>query len=189
MIHFLVGLPTWMLIRTFGILSYLTLFLGMSLGIIYSFPQIKGHKKGQVLRWHTYANVTGTCFALLHTVLLIIDTFMPFDWAELVIPFTAKHNPILNGIGTLAMYGILLVLFTTDIRNKLKRKIWLAFHLLSYPIFALSLLHGTLIGTDSKQGWAILMYFGTAAILVSLTVLRFQFSARKRQLKVRSSNL
>ena len=36
MIHFFVELPTWMLIRTFGILSYLTLFVGMAIGITYS---------------------------------------------------------------------------------------------------------------------------------------------------------
>ncbi len=188
MIHFFVELPTWMLIRTFGILSYLTLFVGMAIGITYSYPQIKGHKKGQLLRWHTYANLTGTCFALLHTVLLIIDTFMPFDWAELLIPFTAKNNPVLNGMGTIAMYGLLIVLFTTDIRHKLKRKLWLALHMLSYPIFVLSLLHGILIGTDSKQGWASLMYIATAIILVGLTALRFQLSSRKRQVKVGQTN-
>lgn len=183
MIHFFVELPTWLMIRTFGILSYLTLFLGMAIGITYSFPQLQGRKKGQLLRWHTYANLTGTCFALLHTVLLIIDTFMPFDWAELLIPFTAKNNPILNGLGTLAMYGLLIVLFTTDIRHKLKRKLWLALHMLSYPIFVLSLLHGILLGTDSKRGWAALMYVGTAIILISLTLLRFQLSSRKRQVQ------
>ncbi|WP_246320173.1 ferric reductase-like transmembrane domain-containing protein [Paenibacillus qinlingensis] len=187
MIHFLIELPTWMLIRTFGILSYLTLFMGMAVGITYSYPQIKGHKKGQLLRWHTYANVTGMCFALLHTVLLIIDTFMPFDWAELLIPFSAKNNPVLNGLGTIAMYGLLLVLFTTDIRHKLKRKLWLALHMLSYPIFALSLLHGIFLGTDSKQGWAATMYIATAIILVGLTLVRFQLLSRKRQVKVRQT--
>ncbi|KRF03574.1 hypothetical protein ASG89_02050 [Paenibacillus sp. Soil766] len=184
MIHLLIDLPTWILIRTFGILSYLTLFVGMAIGITYSFPQFKGHKKGQLLRWHTYTNLTGTGFALLHTVLLIIDTFMPFDWAELLIPFSAKNNPVLNGMGTIAMYGLLLVLFTTDIRNKLKRKVWLALHMLSYPIFALSLLHGIFLGTDSKQGWAATMYIATAIILVGLMLVRFQLSSRKRQVKV-----
>jgi sulfoxide reductase heme-binding subunit YedZ len=184
MIHLLVELPTWMLIRTFGVLSFITLFVGMVLGITYSFPQLKGHKKGQVLRWHNYANLTGTCLALLHTALLIIDTFMPFDWAELFIPFTAKHNPVLNGIGTIAMYGLLIVLFTTDLRHKLKRKLWLAIHFMSYPIFALSLLHGLLIGTDSKQSWALGMYIATAAILISLTALRSLLMRRKRQMRV-----
>ncbi|MDR6552941.1 ferric reductase [Paenibacillus qinlingensis] len=184
MIHMLVELPTWMLIRSFGILSYLTLFIGMVMGISYSFPTIKGHRKGLLLRWHTYANITGMGFALLHTVLLIIDTFMPFDWAELLIPFHAANSPLWNGLGTIAMYGLLLVLLTTDIRHKLKRKLWLALHMLSYPIFALLLLHGFFLGTDSKQGWAILMYVVTAIILLGLTVLRMQQSIRKRQVKL-----
>ncbi|MNQ76843.1 Ferric reductase like transmembrane component [compost metagenome] len=183
MIHFFVDLPTWMLLRSFGLLSYMTLFIGMALGILYSYPQIKGMMKGRFLRWHTYANLTGTCFALLHTVLLIIDTFMPFDWAELLIPFTAKHNPLLNGIGTLAMYGLLLVILTTDLRNKLKRKLWLTIHFMSYPIFALAMIHGLLLGTDSKLEWVMFMYVATAIILFGLTMMRFLFSERGRQVK------
>ncbi|WNR43363.1 ferric reductase-like transmembrane domain-containing protein [Paenibacillus roseipurpureus] len=183
MIDFFVSLPTWMLIRVFGMSAYIVLFLGMALGILYSYPQWKGARKAQMLRWHKFANITGTGLALLHTVLLIIDTFMPFDWAELVLPFSAKHNPILNGIGTLALYGLLLVLFTTDIRNMLKRKVWLAFHFLSYPIYILCVCHGFLLGSDSKLGWVSFMYGATVLILIVLTAARFLMVPRKRQLK------
>lgn len=56
--------------------------------------------------------------------------------------------------------------------------------MLSYPIFTLSLLHGIFLGTDSKQGWAATMYIATAIILVGLTLVRFQLSSRKHQVKV-----
>jgi sulfoxide reductase heme-binding subunit YedZ len=182
MIQFLVNLPTWTLIRLFGILSYLSLFVGMALGITYSYPHWRGQRKARLLRWHTYANHLGTCLALLHTLLLIIDTFMPFEWKEILIPFTAKQSAGLNGIGTLALYGLLLLIFTTDIRQKLKKKLWFALHLLSYPIFILSLFHGLYIGTDSSTMFIKAMYVSTAILLVGLTVVRFVI--RPRKLKV-----
>ncbi|MFD0692474.1 ferric reductase [Paenibacillus sp. GCM10027628] len=185
MVHFLVSLPAWSLIRIFGILSYLSLFIGMALGILYSFPQWKGQTKAQLMRSHTFANHLGTCLALLHTLLLVIDTFMPFDWHELLIPFTAKQSTGLNAIGTLAMYGLLLLVFTTDIRHKLKRKIWFALHLLSYPIFVLALVHGLFLGTDSANPLFKLMYIVTAAVLVVLTLARAVVRPRKRQIQVR----
>ncbi|SDN21709.1 Ferric reductase like transmembrane component [Paenibacillus sp. yr247] len=183
MIQFLVDLPSWTLIRLFGILSYLSLFVGMALGITYSFPTWKGQMKAQLLRWHTTANQLGTCLALLHTVLLVIDTFMPFEWKEILIPFTAKQSAGLNGIGTIALYGLLLLIFTTDIRHKLKRKLWFALHLLSYPIFILSLVHGLYIGTDSSNLFIKAMYVSTGILLVGLTAVRFVFRPRKRQVR------
>lgn len=185
MVHFLVQLPTWPLIRIFGILSYLSLFVGMALGILYSFPHWKGQRKAQLMRTHTFANHLGTCLALLHAFLLVIDTYMPFDWHELLIPFTAKHATGLNAIGTIAAYGLLVLLFTTDIRHKLKRKLWYALHLLAYPVFALALFHGLFLGTESSQLPFKMMYFATAAALVVLTIARAAVRPRKVRIRVR----
>ncbi|OPH46816.1 hypothetical protein BC351_12815 [Paenibacillus ferrarius] len=187
MIQILVDLPSWSLIRLFGILAYLSLFIGMALGISYSFPYWKGQRKAQLLRWHTSANYTGTCLALLHAVLLIIDAFMPFEWKEILIPFAASNSAGLNGIGTIAMYGLLLLILTTDLRHKLKRKLWLAFHFLSYPIFILALLHGLLIGTDSSNIWIKMMYLSTFLLLAGLTVARVLMGSRKRQVVKRKT--
>jgi methionine sulfoxide reductase heme-binding subunit len=167
------SLPTWTLIRVSGILAYLFLFAGMSLGILYSFPQWKGSIKASLMKSHTFANNAGTLLALLHAVILIIDIYMPFQWSELLIPFSAAHKPLWNGLGTLAAYGLLLLIFTTDIRNKMKRKVWRVIHLLSYPIFIMVLLHGIFTGTDTANVWIKDMYLYSTSILVLLTLIRF----------------
>ncbi|MDR6879166.1 ferric reductase-like transmembrane domain-containing protein [Bacillus sp. 3255] len=181
MIQFLVDLPSWTLIRLFGILAYLSLFIGMALGILYSFPQWKGRTKAQMQRWHTSANQLGTGLALLHAVLLVIDTYMPFQSREIWVPFAAKQSPALNGIGSLALYGLLLLIFTTDIRQKLKRKLWFALHLLAYPVFAMALIHGLYLGTDSSNPMIKMMYILTGLALAGLTVVRAAMRPRKRQ--------
>ncbi|TXK84232.1 hypothetical protein [Paenibacillus sp. N3.4] len=103
---------------------------------------------------------------------------------ELWIPFTAHKAPFLNGIGTLSMYGLLIVLFITDIRHKLKRKLWYLLHVLAYPIFTLALIHGFYLGTDSSTIWLKMMYSGTLLVLVLLTVIRILIQPRKGQIRV-----
>ncbi|UJF34720.1 ferric reductase-like transmembrane domain-containing protein [Paenibacillus hexagrammi] len=183
MIDFLVNMPTWNLIRIFGIASYLCLFLGMVLGISYSFPSLKS-KRAQLLKWHTGTNITGTLLALLHAMLLIIDVYMPFSWMDIIVPFHASNSTVLNALGTIAFYGLIVVLLTSDLRNKLGRKVWLAFHFLSYPLFVLALIHGLFEGTDSSNILIKLMYYVSAAVLVGLTVARATESRGKTKVSV-----
>ncbi len=172
MVQFLIHLPTWNMVRLFGMISYLLLFAGISLGMIYGFPGWKGRTKARLFKIHTFCTNSGTLFALLHAIVLVIDTFMPFTWKEILIPFHAANSPFLNGIGTLAAYGMLLLIFTSDIRNKLKKAVWFRIHLLSYPIFILALIHGLFLGTDSSDSNVRYMYLFTFLFVLLLVILR-----------------
>jgi len=180
MIQWIIGLPTWELTRIFGLLSYVLLFAGVSVGIIYGMWWKR--RKAQLYKVHTFLSNTGTLFALLHAAVLIISVYLPFSWKEVLVPFSAESHPVLNGLGTIALYGLLLLILTSDLRNKLKKQLWHRIHLLAYPMFFLSLVHGLLIGTDSQSGAVKLMYAATAAIVIVLTVLRIraQVSGGKR---------
>jgi DMSO/TMAO reductase YedYZ heme-binding membrane subunit len=68
---------------------------------------------------------------------------------------------------------MLFVILTTDLRNKLKRKVWLAVHMLSYPIFAMTSIHGFFMGTDSGLPGIRMMYLAAVLLVLGLTALRF----------------
>ncbi|WP_052486942.1 ferric reductase-like transmembrane domain-containing protein [Gordoniibacillus kamchatkensis] len=169
MMNMIVSLPSWQIIRTLGIASFVLLTVGICLGIAHGFPQLTGKAKKRVYKLHTLLTNGGTVLGLLHGAILVIDAYMPFAWSEVLIPFTAKQHPILNGLGTLAAYAMLLLIFTSDIRHKLGRKIWLAIHLLSYPIFAAALIHGFFIGTDTQQLPVRMMYLASFAAVAIMT--------------------
>ncbi|MBD3917849.1 ferric reductase-like transmembrane domain-containing protein [Paenibacillus sp. PR3] len=172
MINWITSWPVWELTRVFGIAAYLTIFAGLTLGMLYSFPFVKGKRKAQVYRWHTYLTNGGTAVALLHAAILIISTYVPYRWADLLIPFASKQYPIGNGIGILALYGMLLLLITSDYRNKINRHVWLTIHLLAYPIFVGAAVHGYMVGTSSGNPLAKLMYGGTLLVVVVLFAVR-----------------
>ncbi|MFC5529051.1 ferric reductase [Cohnella yongneupensis] len=172
LIDLFVDLPTWPMIRSLGIASYLMLGIGICLGILYSWPNQLPKRKLFRYKLHTFFTVGGTAVGMLHGVITVIDTYMPFDWSEVLVPFTAKHEPLLNGLGTLTVYGLLILIFTSDIRNKLKKKLWYAIHLFSYPIFAMAFVHGYFIGTDTSNEAIRWTYFATLIAVLGLTVAR-----------------
>ncbi|WNQ09794.1 ferric reductase [Paenibacillus aurantius] len=164
--------PAWGLMRLLGLVSYVLLFAGVSLGILYSFPTITGKSKLTVHKAHLFATNGGTLLGLLHGVITVIDTYTPFTWSDVLIPFSASHSPVLTGIGTLTAYGLLVLIFTSDIRHKLGRKLWLAIHFLAYPIFAGALIHGFFEGTDTKLAGIRLLYAASVFVILTLTILR-----------------
>lgn len=172
MMEWITSWPIWEITRVLGILSYLIIFAGLTLGMLYSYPFMKGKRKAQVYRWHTYLTNGGTAVALAHAAVLIISTYAPYRWVDLLIPFASAQYPIGNGIGILALYGMLLLLLTSDYRNKISKHVWLTIHLLAYPIFVGAAVHGYMMGTSSGSLLSKLMYGGTLFIVVVLFAIR-----------------
>jgi sulfoxide reductase heme-binding subunit YedZ len=172
MIDLIVNLPLWQIIRSFGIISFILITVGIALGISYSYPMWNGRTKARIYRLHTLTTNAGTLVGLLHGAIIVIDTYAPFTWKEVLVPFAASSHPVLNGIGTLAGYGLLVLIFTSDIRNKLNKYVWRAIHLLAYPIFGMALVHGFALGTDTANVAVRWMYVLSVLLVVGMTVAR-----------------
>ncbi|PRA02083.1 ferric reductase [Paenibacillus sp. MYb63] len=172
-------LPTWNIIRISGIAAYVMLFAGVFLGIAQGMPMAKGKPKADMFKWHTRTTWLAFGLGLVHALTLYIDHYSPFTWGELLIPFTASVHPIGSGLGTLAFYGLVIVLLSSDLRNKLGRKWWFMFHMLSYPVFIGLLVHGMVTGTDSGNIIMRMMYVFTGLSIVGITVLRGMLRERK----------
>ncbi|MCQ2009923.1 hypothetical protein NOM01_07865 [Sporolactobacillus sp. STSJ-5] len=179
--------PTWLIVRVLGISAYLLLFCGICLGIMAGMPIWRGRKKARdlLLSIHFFFNTTGVFVAMLHPLLLIIDPYVPFSWMQLLVPFTAPREPFLYGLGTLTLYGLLFVLLTTDLKEKMPRKIWHSFHLIAYLLFLLALTHGIMGGTDSKNILIFSMYVLTFLVVMVLMVAQIQMMSaiKKRALR------
>jgi predicted ferric reductase len=173
MIELIANLPIWQMIRYLGIASYILLAIGICLGISYSLPMRTGKSKAKLHKWHTFSTIAGTGIGLFHGAIMVIDQYTPFNWSEVLIPFTASHAPFLNGIGTVTGYGMLIVILSSDLRNKIKRKVWIMIHLLSYPIFIMAFIHGYFLGTDTQLPVIRWIYFLSIAGVVSFTAIRF----------------
>ncbi|GIP21543.1 ferric reductase-like transmembrane domain-containing protein [Paenibacillus sp. J22TS3] len=185
MADWFMSLPLWGIIRVSGILSYLLLFAGMMLGILHGMPGNSGRTRAAMFKWHTRCTWSGFLIGIAHGMVIYVDQYSPFTWKEIWIPFTAHTHPVASGLGTLAVYGMLILLLTSDLRNKIKKPLWYMIHLLSYPVFLMSLFHGLFTGSDTGSTPIKLMYALTAIGLAGVTVYRFTLkSGRSKPVKL-----
>jgi Predicted ferric reductase len=155
----------WTTTRASGMTSYLFLFLSTVAGIMMGSRLINNKAKPIVLNVHQTAGWFGFLFGMIHGSVLLFDDYVGYSLSELLIPFTADSHPILTGLGTLSFYTAFLVILSSDLMKKLGRKVWKLTHLLAFPGYFMSLVHGLLIGSDSQYPWAQAMY-GTTGIMV-----------------------
>ncbi|GLI03985.1 hypothetical protein YDYSG_00150 [Paenibacillus tyrfis] len=175
MIPWIVDWPVWQIIRVTGIVSFVSLSLGIALGIMYSYPVWPAKSKTKLFKLHRLFNNAGIVLMLLHAAFPVISTYMPFSWKEVLLPFAAQHDAVLNGIGTLAGYGLIVVLLSTDLRNAIGKKLWHLIHLLSYPIFILVAVHGFFLGSDTVMAGIRWTYIGSFILIGLLTIGRLMF--------------
>lgn len=164
---------TWYTIRAAGITAYLLLFLTVATGLLLSGPGGARWKGIPVLPLHRFLTWLMGAFLAVHVLVLLIDSYLRFSVVEVLIPFTAAYEPFWTGIGVLAVYLLVLVLYSTVVRRELHNLLWYGLHLLSYPAFVFTTAHGIKDGSDTRSPWLLLLYVACAAVTTALLALRF----------------
>ncbi len=171
---------TWVLIRLFGLLSYLFFTLSVSFGMLGQFRSLKA-KKTLLFQLHLSSAWAGMMAVLVHMLMLLIDSYQPYELIELLIPFTASYSPILSGVGTIAFLLTLSVIFTSDTMVKLLgRPLWKKIHILVFPAWLGMVIHGLFLGTDSSNS-AVYWFYISSIFIVIVILLSAMIQQRKKQ--------
>jgi predicted ferric reductase len=165
----------WYLSRASGFVAFALFWLSMASGLIIP------NKMARV--WpgvftafdlHQYTSLLALGFTMFHVLVLLGNQYVPYNLVQLFVPFVdAPYRPLWIALGQVGLYLTMLVSFTFYIRKQMGNRLWHIIHFLSYPLFAIALLHGLFSGTDSGNIWVLGMYWGGAASLLALTVHRF----------------
>jgi sulfoxide reductase heme-binding subunit YedZ len=106
---------------------------------------------------------------LVHMVLLLVDTYVPFTPVEILVPFVAPWKPLAVGLGTVAFWLMLPAWLLGRMRRRWGDRWFLRVHALAYAAWPLATAHYVLAGTDALALWSIaLLVAGVAAIAVLL---------------------
>ncbi|NSL50857.1 ferric reductase-like transmembrane domain-containing protein [Calidifontibacillus erzurumensis] len=163
--------PIWELTRSAGLTSYFLLFLSVAAGLILSMKiNLKLNKHLQVI--HQSAGWYSLLIGLFHILLLNINTHHPYTLTEILIPFTAKEHAILNGIGTISLYVMVILFLSGDLITNIGAKVWKKIHRLALPSYILISIHGIFIGTDTKEEWVMILYTSSLAVIFSLLIVK-----------------
>ncbi len=161
---------TWFVTRSAGIIAYLLLWFSTVWGLGVSSKMLdKVLHRAFTFDFHEFISLLSIGFLILHVVVLTGDQFMPYNVAQILIPFISPYRPVWVGVGVISFWLILLVSITFYIRSKITMKTFRVIHYLSFISYIAAALHSFYSGTDTPLPMAQLMYVGTFLVVVFLT--------------------
>jgi methionine sulfoxide reductase heme-binding subunit len=164
---------TWIVLRAAGIGAYVMLFLSVAFGLsATAAPFDKRFAKASSISVHQFMSTVGLALLSIHIGGLLLDSYMHFGPAQILIPGASTYRPVPVALGVVGMYATVVVLVSSWVRKGYSPKLWRALHMAAVPAFVLSMVHGIFAGTDATRRWMLLLYVATACIVVFLLILR-----------------
>ncbi|HLH68101.1 MAG TPA: ferric reductase-like transmembrane domain-containing protein [Candidatus Dormibacteraeota bacterium] len=101
----------------------------------------------------------------LHGLPMVLDRYAHLGLVDITVPFVSHYRPLWLGLGVLAGELSVAMVVTSLLRGRLGYRAWRLVHWLAYLAWPLAMLHGLGTGSDTRTGWALILY---AACLVSV---------------------
>jgi predicted ferric reductase len=159
----------WYVTRAAGLVAYLLLWLSTAWGLGVSSRIFDPYlQRNYTYDFHQFISLLAIGFLGLHLAVLLLDHYLPFSVAQVLVPFTSTYRPLWVGIGGIALYLILLVTVTFYMRQRIGVRVFRAIHVSSLVAFVGAALHGYFSGTDTPLLSVKLMYQLTILSVVFL---------------------
>ncbi|SEM72037.1 2Fe-2S iron-sulfur cluster binding domain-containing protein [Cryobacterium sp. TMT1-3] len=133
---------------------------------------------------HGYLGGTSLVMVGLHMVSLMIDSWLSFTVAEVLVPFATAFKPLPVALGILAFYLLVAVQGSSLMLKRLPRKFWKGLHYASYATLLLVSFHAGFTGTDVGSLWYRIVSIALillAALAVILRIIAGKRSGSARQ--------
>lgn len=166
----------WYLTRASAMVASVLLTLTLVWGILLKTRILRGADN---LEWLTVTHryISGLAMAMIatHMGTLLLDEYIQFGWADILVPFATSFEPLPVALGIMAFWLIILVQVTALSSRWLPESVWKGVHLSSYLAIVLVGLHSGLVGTDVGTPWytvvsLILITTATLAGIVRLVI-------------------
>jgi sulfoxide reductase heme-binding subunit YedZ len=160
----------WALGRGNGIVALAFMTLSVSLGIatrsarpLFALPRFG------VADVHRFVALAATLLVALHMWLLLLDPYAKLRLIDFVVPFIGAYRPLWQGLGTVAVELLLVVIITSLLRRRLGLRAFRAVHWTTYLLWPIALAHSLGNGTDAHRIW-FLGFAGACTLLVAASV-------------------
>ncbi len=160
----------WYLTRGTGTVALILLTLSVALGIA-NVQRLRTDRMPRFVLDAVHRNVSllAMVFLVLHIVTSLLDGFAPIRIVDVFIPFVSAYRPLWLGFGAVAFDLMVAIVITSLLRRRFGYRAWRITHWAAYASWPVALLHGLGTGSDTKQGW-MLVLVGAAVIVVIVAV-------------------
>lgn len=177
----------WYVTRSAGIISYLLLWFSTAWGLAVASKILDRPLQGKyTYDFHQFISLLAIGFLFVHIAVILLDRYLPFSIAQVLVPFIAPYRPVWVGVGIIAFYLTLLVTVTFYMRQRIGMRAFRTIHLLSFLAYLGATVHGLYAGTDSALPVMKLIYDSTFLSIVFLTVYWLVIGSSKKRLNPES---
>lgn len=144
-----------------------------------------------ILRYHRWVAFLALAVAAAHPTLLLFDDAAKFRFSDIVFPIDSPHQNVVNTLGALSFYALLILVVTSlgRVRKKLRFRTWKLIHYAAFALTPTFLLHGLLIDqtlkdapVDYVDAEKVLSEAGLILFLI-VVVYRLRFARKQRLAK------
>lgn len=122
---------------------------------------------------HEALSLTGLAMVALHGLSLLGDAYLHPGLAGIAVPFAGSYRPFWTGLGIVAGYGLAALGLSYYLRDRIGAARWKRLHRLIAVFWLLAIGHTLGAGTDSGQGWFLILTGAFVIPAVALLALRW----------------
>jgi DMSO/TMAO reductase YedYZ heme-binding membrane subunit len=164
---------SWYVARSSGIVAWATITASILWGLTLSSQLVRMRGvPAWLLDLHRYLGTLSVVFVLLHLGALWADNYVYFGWQELFLPMESPWKSGAVAWGIVAFYLLAAIQITSWLMRHIKRRIWHAIHLTSIALWISATVHTFLAGQDRHNMLLQWFVFGSAILVVQLTLFR-----------------
>lgn len=169
----------WFIARSGGIVAWALVTLSVCWGLFLSTKAVaKASQPKKLLDLHRFLGGMSVTFTAIHIAGLVLDSYVEFGWAEILVPWASEWKPTAVAWGVIGMYMLITVELTSLFMKRLPRAVWLQIHRLSFGLYIFATLHGLQAGTDTLNAWYRMAMLASINIVAFLTIV-LVFAHRK----------
>ncbi|MGA2489560.1 MAG: ferric reductase-like transmembrane domain-containing protein, partial [Anaerolineales bacterium] len=120
--------------------------------------------------FHEFISLLSVAFTLVHVLVLTLDRYLPYSFAQILVPFISPYRPFWVGVGVIAFYIIGLVTVTFYLRNRIGTRAFRVIHVLSLIGYIGVTLHGYYAGTDTALSAMQILYKVSGLVVLFFTI-------------------
>ncbi len=169
----------WFLARAAGLVATGALTFSVLAGLLLA-GRLAGRRPGPawVLDLHRGVSATAVVLVLVHVAALMLDSYVAFSWADVLVPMASDWKPVPVALGVVAAWFLVAVQGSSLVKSvrvrgrRLSHKLWRRIHWLSLPAWALVVAHLLTAGTDADLASVVALTAGAIGAVVYVAIVR-----------------
>lgn len=164
----------WYFGRGFGVSALLLLTLATVLGRVVAHGRaLPGLPRFSVVAVHRSVSLLATVFLALHVFTLLLDPYAQLRLFDVVVPFAGHFKPVWQGLGTVALDLVVVLVVTSLLRHRIGHRTWRAVHWAAYLTWPAAIVHAVGNGTNGTSPWMlVIVALCVVTVLAALVVPR-----------------